>query len=306
MHPDRRKHTEAINRLATDGQWEEVYRRIMLEEFGHEARMGWQLAFLRPFCAPRMARILVASGNIVQQPLKRAYDTGLIIYEIVYNGLDSPAGRKMVSLMNRAHHGRSIVDEDMTYVLCAFIVAPYRYMSWTGWRRLTDIDRQASLEFYRRMGRLMNIKTMPGSYQEAEQILDDYEARYVVPNDDARLLGENLIKVLKGRLPGPAKPIATPLFTAFIDDARISRALGYTPLPRPAQAVVRGLGRLYGLVQAQLPYETKPVFTPGNKAGKAYPHGYTLDDLGPDGIPDEATLTPQSQTETHEPDPTAR
>lgn len=292
MHPDRRRRTADLELLAQAGRWQEVYRRLALYEFGHEIRMGLQLAFLRPFCAPRMAKVLVEAGNLINEPLKRAYDTGLIIYELIANGTDSNTGHRMVSVMNRAHHGRGITDEDMTYVLCAFIVCPLRYVAWTGWRPLTDVDRDAALHFYRDMGRLMNIKTMPETYAEAERILDDYEAANIVPSPEAKLLGDNLIEVLKDRLPGPARPIARQLFSILIDQPQVSRALGYTPLPAPAQTAVRTLGRGYGLIQRQTRPSDRPVFVPGNKAGKAYPHGYTLDQLGPYGSTDQEPVHP--------------
>jgi len=281
MHPDRRRRTRELASLAREERWEEAYRRLALYEFGHEIRMGLQLAFLRPFCTPRMARTLIDAGTLVADPLKRAYDTGLIIYECIANGLDSPAGRKMIGVMNRAHRGRGIEDEDMTYVLCAFIVCPLRYTEWTGWRPLSDVDKNASLNFYRQMGRLMNIKVLPETYSEAERILDDYEAANVVPSPEARTLGDSLMSVLRDRLPGPVRPFARPLFTVLIDQPDVSRALGYSPLPAPAQASMRALGRFYGRVNRELAPSTEPVFEPGNKAGKAYPHGYTLDDLGP-------------------------
>lgn len=281
MHPDRRRRTADLAELADAGRWQEAYRQLALYDFGHEIRMGLQLAFLRPFCAPRMAAILVDAGNLINEPLKRAYDTGLIIYELIAAGTDSEPGRRMISVMNRAHHGRGIIQEDMTYVLCAFIVSPLRYVEWTGWRPLTDIDRNAALHFYRDMGRLMNIKIMPETYAEAERILDDYEAKNILPSAAAKLLGDNLIKVLRDRLPKPARPFARRLFSILIDQPQVSRALGFTPLPAPVQAIIRSFGKAYGLIQRQTRPSERPVFVPGNKAGKAYPNGYTLDQLGP-------------------------
>jgi hypothetical protein len=289
VHPERRRRTHQLAQLADQNRWEEIYRRLALYEFGHEMRMGLQLAFLRTFCVPAMAHTLVQAGHIIDHPTKRLYDTGLIIYEIIANGLDSPDGRQMIRLMNRAHHYRHISDDQMTYTLSAFIVAPYQYLEWTGWRPLTDTDRQASAQFYARMGQLMNISHIPASYAEAAAFLHSYEIEYVTGSDDVRKLGRNLITALKHRLPGPAKPIATPLFTALMNDARIARALGYQPLPPPIQAKVRGLGHFYGLAQRQCAPTNTPVFSPGQKAGTIYPHGYNLDQLGP---PQPAPSTP--------------
>jgi len=290
VHRDRRRRTDELRQLASEENWEELYRRLMLWEFPHEARMGWQLAFLRPFAVPRMASTLVKAGHLVDNPLKRAYDTGLIIYEIVYGGVNSPRGRQMISVMNRAHHGRNILDEDMTYVLCAFIVAPMRYIDHAGWRPLSTAERRSSLEFYTAMGRIMNIRDIPVSYADAERVFDDYERANVRASGDAQVLGRNLLAVLKGRLPAVARPLAGPLFATQLNDARIAAALGIrTPTPA-LQTVANGVAHLHGLIQRQLSPATTPVFTPGMKAGRLYPTGYQLEQLGPpSSVNDAAT-----------------
>jgi len=66
----------------------------MLEEFPSEARMGWQLAFVRTFSSPRMAELLAATGQLTGHTMKRADDTGLMIYEIVHGGFASPRARQ--------------------------------------------------------------------------------------------------------------------------------------------------------------------------------------------------------------------
>lgn len=284
MHPDRRARTAQLDDLATQGEWERYYQQLMLWEFPREARMGWQLAFLRPFAVPRMAEILVEAGHLIHNPLKRAYDTGLIIYEIVHDGIDGPRGRKMISVMNRAHHGRDIEPEDMTYVLTAFIVAPIRYIERTGWRSITDNDRRASHEFYSRMGQLMNIKDIPDSYTASAQLFDQYEKQMVAPSPAGSVLGSNLIAVLKDRLPGPAEPIAELVFTTLLDDRAIAAALDLRPPPRILNGLATIACRSYGAIQSRRAPRVRPIFTPGTRAGKQYPEGYSLDDLGPDSV----------------------
>lgn len=297
MHRDRRYRTDLLATLAEAGEWEDYYRRLTLWEFPREARMGWQLAFLRPFAVPRMAEILVEAGHLVHNPLKRAYDTGLIIYELVHDGIDGPRGRQMIRIMNQAHHGRAIDPQDMTYVLCAFIIAPMRYIEQTGWRPVSEHDRRASLEFYTRMGQMMNIKDIPASYAEAEQLYDDYEARMVAPSPSGAILGKNLISVLKERLPAPARPLAELVFTSLLSDPRIARALHLKPPTAPVALVARLGKSAYGRIQAVLPPRTTPIFVPGQEAGSQYPQGYTIDQLGPDSCPQGHTF---GDTECHD------
>lgn len=282
VHPERRRRTRELDALAARCDWEELYRRVMLSEFPRAAQMGWQLAFLRPFAVPRMAQVLVDSGHLVHDPLKRTYDTGLIIYELVHGGCDSPRGRQMISVMNRAHRGHGILGADMTYVLCAFVVAPLRYIDRTGWRRLTAAERHSAVEFYAEMGRRMSIERIPASYAEAETIFDTYEAAQVAPSEAGRVLGANLIMVLAGRLPRAARLIAAPVFATQLGDARIARALGLAWPPRIVHLLAAAVAAARRLTQRHRPPSGVPIFTPGMRAGRAYPNGYDIGDLGPD------------------------
>lgn len=284
MHPDRQRRTRALAELAELADWQTLYQRLTLEEFPYEARMGWQLAFLRPFAVPRMAKTLVDAHQLVAQPRKRAYDTGLIIYEIVYGGFESPRAREMVRLINRSHHGFTIGPEDMTYVLCSFIVCPIRHIDLLGWRPLTAAERESGVRFFGRLGELMNIDQIPRTYAEAAAFFDSYEVAHVAPSPSARLLTGNLIKVLKDMQPAIARPLAIPIFTLLLNDRSVAAALGLRPPRRTTQRVMRLLLRLGSAVKRRRPPSTKVIFTPGKKVREMYPDGYRLSDLGPHSL----------------------
>ena len=283
MHAQRQRRTSALDALADAGDWQTLYQRLTLDEFPYEARMGWQLAFLRPFAVPRMARTLVDAHQLVAQPRKRAYDTGLIIYEIVYGGFESPRAREMVRLINRSHHGFRIEQTDLTYVLCSFIVCPIRHIDLLGWRPLAAAERESGVKFFGRLGELMNIETIPSTYAEAEAIFDDYETANVAPSPSARLLTQNLITVLKDMQPAIARPVAIPIFTLLLNDRRIAAALGLRPPRTTTLRIARRLLKLHGAIKRSRPPSSKVIFTPGKRVREMYPHGYQLADLGSHG-----------------------
>lgn len=289
MHPERQRRTAELAALAQQESWEALYQRLMLDEFPYEARMGWQLAFLRPFAVPRTAATLVGSGELVHQTRKRAYDTGLVIYEIVYGGIDSARGRQMVALMNRAHHGHGIKQEDLTYVLCAFIVTPIRHIDLVGWRPVTHAEKESAAKFFARLGRLMNIREIPATYTEAEDFYDRYEAANVAPSNEGRKLGAGLIQVLKGMQPPFARPLATPVFAVLLNDPTVARAIGITPPPLPAQRLARWIMSARAAVISEMKPNNEPIFTPGMVIDEVYPRGYDLSDLGPSSEQDPST-----------------
>lgn len=279
MHPSRLQSLAHLRELAAEDRWEELYQRTMLWEFPDDALLGFQLAFYRPFAVPRMAEILTTSGQFSGDTEKRSYDTGLIMYEIIYAGLDAPVARRMVALMNRMHRRWAIEQEDFTYILNAFIVVPLRHMERVGWRQPLDVEREASWRFYQRLGELMGISTIPGSYGDAEAMFDAYEQRMVTPSPPGRQLGAAVLRVLRQRLPAPLRPIAGRVNAALIGDARVAAAIGL-PAAGPVATLLTTLSRANAVLARRRPAPTQSWFTPGQAAGRIYPHGYRLDDLG--------------------------
>lgn len=281
MHPERRRREAELAKLADEGHWEKLYQVLVLQEFPHEARMGWQLAFLRTLAVPRMARLMAGTGEMMHHTRKRAYDTGLVIYEIVHAGVDSPVGHRMASLMNRAHRGYPITDGDMTYVLTAFIVAPIRHIAKVGWRNPTAAERHAAHRFFARLGALMNIAHIPADYDATEAYFDAYEDANVAWSPEAETMGRRLISELKTLQPLPLRPLTTRTFTALLDEPRVAEALGL-PDPGPAlRAGVSTAARLRAAITPQRRPRTESAFTPGQPVAGVYPQGYALDDLGP-------------------------
>lgn len=279
MHPTRARRLSELNALAVDGDWEEIYRRFTLWEFPTEVRMGFQLAFLRPFAVPRMAEVLLNAGIITGDPTRRAYHTGIVIHEIIVDGLDGPRGRRMVAHMNRAHRRPGVLQVDLTCVLCAFIVVPVRYTQAVGWRAPTAVEIEASFRFYRRMGSLMNIEHIPESYAAAAQMLDDYEREHVAPSSAGQRLGADIVAVLRRRLPRFARGVAEPLFVSQLASPAIADAVGLRSGGKAARAVVPVAIRVRRYLTRHRPAASAPSFTPGQSAGPVYPHGYSLDQI---------------------------
>lgn len=279
MHPDRRRRLEALRRAADAGNWEQVYRQHVLWEFPSEVRMGFQLAFLRPFCDPQMAAVLVRAGRITGNAKTRAYDTGIVIYEIIADGLDGERAQRMIRHMNRQHgHDAAITQEQLTYVLASFVVIPTRYVEQAGWRRVLDVEREAAAQFYRALGERMGIARRHGTYADAERIVDKYEAAHLAPNEDTLALGEQLVQVIADRLPRPMHGVAGPFLSTQIRDDTVARSVGLPRAPRPARALDRSVKAVRRRVVRHLPPPSTPVFAAGQAAGP-YTAGYALEDI---------------------------
>ncbi len=278
---ERARRTAELAGLDPAVDWHEIYKRLTLWELPSEARFGFQLAFYRPFAVPRMAAVLRETGHFRRDTTRRAYDTALVIHEIIWGGPDSERGRQMVNLMNKLHDRPDIHAEDMTYILNSLIVVPTRLMDRYGWRVVSEAEREATWRFYDALGERMNIAARPGSYAAAEQQIIDYEARHLAASTAGAELTEAVLVMLRGRLPAPARPLAPQITSSLVGDAAVSRALSL-PTPRPWAANVLRLGAAVRKhLQRRQPPPQKPSFWPGRPAGRLYPDGYTLDQLGP-------------------------
>jgi hypothetical protein len=283
LHPARARRSADLARLDPATDWHEIYKRLTLWELPAEARFGFQLAFYRPFAVPRMAAVLQRTGHFQRDARRRAYDTGLVMHEIFWGGVDSDRGRRMVKLINALHDRPDIEQEDMSYLLNALIVVPTRFMDRYGWRRVTAEERDATWHFYDQLGQRMHIAQRPASYGDAEQQLREYESKRLAASSEGAKLTAAVLATLRDRIPAPGRPFAAQITSTLVGDPAVSRALSL-PAPRAALAGVLAAGAgLRRLIQRRLPPPEEPSFWPGRPAGAVYPNGYTLDQLGPKG-----------------------
>ena len=168
----------------------------------------------------------------------------------------------------------------MRYVLSTFVVIPMRWLDRFGWRRPTEHERRASTNYYRELGRHMNIKDSPATYQGFADYLDAYEREHFAYSPGGRAVSDATLALLVGFAPRPRAPA---------DAARHARAARPAaarslPLPTPGPRD-RGARR-------RRPARPRPRRAPPAAAPRAalrppapsefaiYPDGYTVDELG--------------------------
>ncbi len=261
-----------------DPDWMQTYVRLVQHEFSAEIFAGFQLAFMRPFAVPHMADVLAASGSMKRDAERRAYRTGLMMYEVIDGRLTSPRARRVISQINRAHAGFTINDNDFAFVLDSFIVVPTRHIDRMGWRKTTGHERGATWRFYVRLSELMNIASPPTCFEHAVDRFDAYESQHVQSSDTTLELGAQTLAVMKNRLPVAARRVAPTLFSAQLDDPPVAKALGLPKAPATLTTGIRLATALHGRRQARKHVST-PFFVPGQPAGRTFASGYTLDQL---------------------------
>ena len=279
-HPERYERRRVLDAMDPATQAHEMYRTFALLEFPQDVKVAFHLSYCRPLAVPRMARLLAHTGHSQAQPRKRALDTGLFMFELIEHGPDHERGREVVRALNRMHHRWAIDEEDYRYVLSTFAVVPVRWIDQWAWRGTTGGERQAAVNFYADIGRRMNIKDMPATYDGWAVLFDAYEAQHFAPSSEGKALMARVQALIESRLPGPLRRLGAPVTGALLDQ-RTRAALG---LPDPSPALAASLSaalRLRALTDRRAQPPSTPSFESGAPVQDVYPSGYDLSDLGP-------------------------
>lgn len=269
-----------LSSLDPPHDYREIYRTTLLHEFPWDLKLGLNLAFNRSFSIPSIAAVLAGTGELTQRTQKRIDDTGILMYELILNGFDQPAGRAALRRINQIHRPHDFPNDEYLYILTCLMVIPLRWVDRYGWRRPCCHERRASHIFYRELGRRMNIAAIPGSYEEAEEWLDGYDAEHLTPNEPAARIEQATRMLLLRRLPKPLAAIGDALVASMYDD-RLREAMRVARPPWLIRAGLHiGLKTRARLLRWFAGPRTVPLFADGIKT-TTYPHGYDISLLGP-------------------------
>lgn len=239
-----------------------------------------ELAVLRTFCVPSIARILRQTGEFIHRPQKRYDDTSLILGNIMKWGYDSPRGKAAIAQMGRIHQRFDICNEDFLYVLSVLIFEPIRWNYAFGWRPFTGLEKQALFQFWHAVGQRMGLADIPSTYESFEQFNRDYEAAHFCYTPDNKVVGDAVVALMQSWLPKAVKPMVPTIVRATIDEP-MRQALGWS---RPSAASLWA-------VQQSLRWSRKGArYFPRRRQARflvdapnlTYPQGYSLETLGPE------------------------
>ncbi|OOP60416.1 hypothetical protein BMF89_16740 [Arthrobacter sp. SRS-W-1-2016] len=265
--------------------WEATFRQMVLFDLAADMELGFFLSYYRNFATPDIAKTLHTNAEIQQRPMKRSYDTAIVIYELIACGLDSDRGRPMVELLNRVHRNVPGSKDDFLYVLLTLLVVPIRWIQQHAWRQPTKAELVAASRFFTELGIRMSVTGMPATYEEAEAFFDSYEAAHVAPSPEGQQLMGATVQVFQDRLPKVLRPLAKRIISTMLDDGRLTDALGLPRSGRISRAALKTGLTMRNAITRRRPLKTKPHFIPGDAGSSLYPGGYSLDQIGPVNVP---------------------
>jgi hypothetical protein len=271
-----------IASLDAEDDCQEIAYLTTCYEFPWDTTRSLEFALFRVFGVAKGTPLLVSTGEFIKRTQKRYDDTVLILSEILEHGYDSERGRMALRRMNQQHGRYPIPNDEYLYTLSTFIYEPIRWNARFGWRKLMPNEKLSSYYFWCEIGRRMNIKDIPASYEAFEQFNVAFERdnfRYSPDNNALAVATRDLM--LGWVLPKALHPLGAPFVHALIDD-QLLYAVGLPIPPTWMRRMVEGSLKLRGHVMRTLPGRKSPRLLTQMK-NRTYPNGYaSIEQLGAD------------------------
>jgi hypothetical protein len=270
-----------IEELDPARDFQEIYRLMGTYEFPWDLNQSLSFALFRTYAVPSIGGLLASTREFADRAQKRYDDTVLLLDAVLEHGPASGDGRAAVRRINQMHRSYEIGNDDLRYVLATFVVTPIRWMDDFGWRRLTEVERIASANYYRALGRHMNIRDIPETWQAFARCLDAYERAHFGFDAGAREVAESTLALLATFPPNHRLPAAVVRRISFatMDDPLLD-AFGFPRPSRPVRLLVHVALRTRGRVVRFMRPRTRPRFARQLPQIRTYPDGYTVTDLG--------------------------
>ncbi|EFV15021.1 oxygenase MpaB family protein [Segniliparus rugosus] len=270
-----------ISTLDPESDYEEIARLLVAHEFPWDTVQSLSFALFRTYAVPSIGDLLYDTTELITRTQKRYDDTVLILDAAVEHGMASAEGRAAIRRMNQMHGAYDISNGDFLYVLSTFVVMPVRWINEYGWRRLTDVETAGITNYYRELGKRMNIKDIPQTYAAFSDFLDAYEAEHFAYTNKTRAVAEATLRLLAELPPNKYAPRALVRWFSFglMDDPLVD-AFRYERPSRLARRIATGALRLRARIVRLLPPRKKPYYSRQMPSIQSYPCGYRVEDLG--------------------------
>lgn len=279
----RRKYTtlQDIQQLEPERHHEQIVLWSSAFDFPWDTQRALELALLRTFAIPKSSELLVATREFTERTQKRYDDTVAIISALGFYGYSSNTGKRALRRMNQIHGHYTIPNDEFLYVLSTFVLEPLRWNAKYGWRRLSDIEQQATYVYWREVGKRMNISDIPSSLAELDTFNRAYEAEHFAFHPNNRILADATETLfLNWFLPTWATPLRRIGREAVhcLMDKPMRDAFGYDEPPEWLQQVIERSLHVRQRLWRHLPARQTPYVLPPLRS---YPEGYALEQLGP-------------------------
>lgn len=257
----------------------EIVRNLAMHEFPWDINQALSFALFRTYAVPGIGRLLDATGEFTGRVQQRYDDTALLLEVPFLRGFEHPEARAALRRINTMHRAYDIPDHEFAYVLSTFVVVPKRWIDAYGKRPMTPGEVRATVRYYRELGRHLNIRDVPETYEGFEALMDSYEAEHFAFDPGARRVADSTLDLMRTFYPRAAS-VPVEVFSRAIMDEPLRTAFGYAAPPAPVVAASHAALRARGRLLRLFPARRTPKTVADLPWVRSYPDGYRVEDLG--------------------------
>ena len=262
----------------------EIYGNVVMMEFPWDMNQALGFALFRTYAVPGIGRLLDETGEFTERVQQRYDDTALLLEPPTRLGFEAPEAKAAIRRINQMHHAYDIPDHEFRYVLSTFVVVPKRWLDDYGKRPLSANEVEASVHYYRTLGRHMNIKDIPETYAGFEELMDSYEAEHFAFDAGGRRVADSTLALMATFQPAFAAR-GVEVFSRALMDQPLRRAFGYDAPSAPVVALSRGALKARGLLLRAFPARRRAKTIEELPNIRSYPDGYDIEKLGTHPVP---------------------
>ena len=271
--------SKEIAQLDPSIDYERIVYLLSTFEFAWDIEKALEFALFRTYGVPSISGLLSKTGAFRKDTQKRYDDTELLLAEIAESGQDSVRGQVAMTRINDMHGRYRISNDDMLYVLSTFVTEPKHWLDRIGRRALTTVEIDASVNYYRALGKKMGINDIPQSFDAFDAYKNTYEVnhfRYAPSNAEIANATRDLL--LSFYLPQRLVPLGRPVVHALCDP-RLRQAMGFTDPPYWLEKLAATTLNARAKLLCLLPARRRPRLI-SERRRKTYPQGYQIGQLG--------------------------
>lgn len=266
-----------IESLNPDTEYRQI-TQLFYGDFQSAMFMKFVHGFLFTYSAPRVAKILAGTGQLLEQRItKRIVDTTLLASATMLHGFKEPEGRDAARRVNAMHSRYDIHPDDFVAVGAEEAIGSLDLAHRFGWRKVTEKEEEAVRKYYSHQARAFGSpRPLPDTVAEMRAFFShflDTELRYQPENEQ---LANTLLDWFCAQVPAPFRGIFRTLLISDLD-SRVAQACGLGRPPRLAKGV------LEIFLRRMARKDPVPDGVPSNLDNMVrgvYPNGWTYDDLG--------------------------
>ncbi|WP_160051591.1 oxygenase MpaB family protein [Nocardiopsis sp. FR26] len=272
---------DEIHRLDAEADCVRIMQILNAHEFPWDMGRALGIALYRTYAVPSIGELLGRTNEFTGSTQKRYDDTALILNNMMRYGFEPGKGRDSLRRMNQMHRSYDISNDDYRYVLSTFVVMPVRWLNdyGYGWRRLSDHETAAITHYYRKLGKYMGIKDIPGTYEEFRDLLDSYEKEHFAYTEGGRRVSDATLDLMVTFYPKRVAGLARKFSMAILDESLI-QAFRYEPPSRAWRRSADLALKLRASVVRRMRPREEPLWADGNPNIRSYPQGYDVNRIG--------------------------